>query len=145
MNLTPKLIDMIKSIECKKYLIISNHDRKNLRNKEFRDLFVSIKDIMTVRDGDKTIVLSHYPMVEWRNSRKDDAPYLGYLIHGHIHNNYTDEYRYMLRHHNALNAGADVNGLEPVTFEEMIENNLRFKLSVLGDEDKAHLLSSINE
>ena len=142
-----KLPYYAERLKGNKILITGNHDETWTRKKEHPNFayFYEVIDYKLDSIADHPITLCHYPMVEWRNSRKDDAPYLGYLIHGHIHNNYTDEYRYMLRHHNALNAGADVNGLEPVTFEEMIENNLRFKLSVLGDEDKTHLLSSINE
>jgi hypothetical protein len=43
---------------------------------------------------------------------------------------------------NALNAGVDINGFRPVTFDELLENNRRFKLDALSsDEDKRLLLS----
>lgn len=42
---------------------------------------------------------------------------------------------------NALNAGVDINGFRPVTFEELLENNLNFKLTALeNDEDRRILL-----
>lgn len=131
----------------KKILIIGNHDETWTRKKEHPNFacFDEVVDYKFDTVSEHPVTLCHYPMVEWRNSRKDDAPRLGYLIHGHIHNNYSEEYRYMLRHHNALNAGADVNNLEPVTFEELVENNLKFKLSVLSDEDKEYLLSSMKD
>lgn len=129
-----------------KILIAGNHDETWTRKREHLNFsyFAEVTDYKLDCIAQHPVTLCHYPMVEWRNSRQDDASYLGYLIHGHIHNNYSEEYRYMLRHHNALNAGADVNNLEPVTFKEMIENNLRFKLSVLPDDDKEYLLKSID-
>lgn len=132
-------------LKGKKILIAGNHDETWTRKKGHPNFscFEEVADYKFERANNHSLTLCHYPMVEWRNSRKEDAPYIGYMIHGHIHNNYSDEYRYMLRHHNALNAGADVNNFEPVTFEEMIENNLRFKLSVLNEEDAAYLLNSI--
>ncbi len=35
---------------------------------------------------------------------------------------------------NALNAGVDINGFIPVTFDELVENNLQFKLNALKSE-----------
>lgn len=130
-----------------KILIVGNHDETWTRKENHPNFacFDEVVDYKITCIFDRPVTLCHYPMVEWKNSRKDDSPRQGYLIHGHIHNNYSEEYRYMLRHPNALNAGADVNNLEPVTFEELVENNLRFKLSVLSDEDKAILLNSTND
>ncbi len=50
------------------------------------------------------------------------------MIHGHIHAN-TDADFWPLLHvrDNVLNAGVDINGYQPVTFDELVENNRRFK------------------
>ena len=88
------------------------------------------------------ITLCHYPMLEWNASRKDGEKRLGYLIHGHIHNRISEEYRPLYIKHNALNCGVDVNNFEPVSFKELLENNMRFKLSALtSEEDRAILLN----
>jgi calcineurin-like phosphoesterase family protein len=51
----------------------------------------------------------------------------GYMVYGHIHNNVRDDYWPLIaRRSRMLNAGADINNFEPVTFEEMIENNRAF-------------------
>ena len=69
---------------------------------------------------------------------------LGFLIHGHIHNRISSDYRQLYIRHNALNAGVDINGFAPVTFDELLENNLRFKLSALeSDADRELLLSGL--
>ena len=66
---------------------------------------------------------------------------MGYLIHGHIHNRVADEYRQLFLQFNALNAGVDVNAFAPVTFEELVENNLQFKLAALqAEQDRAQLM-----
>ncbi len=50
------------------------------------------------------------------------------MIHGHIHNDTTMDYWPMLvARDRVLNAGADVNNFEPVTFEELLINNQQFK------------------
>jgi calcineurin-like phosphoesterase family protein len=46
----------------------------------------------------------------------------GYMVHGHNHNNplgYADPY--------LLNAGVEINGYKPVTLDELVRNNERFK------------------
>jgi calcineurin-like phosphoesterase family protein len=81
-------------------------------------------------------------MLEWKSSREETRRKLGYLIHGHIHNRVAEEYRQLFLQFNALNAGVDVNFFEPVTFDELLENNLRFKLSALStQEDRDRLLA----
>ena len=50
------------------------------------------------------------------------------MIHGHIHNDKTaDFWPLIAARDNVLNAGVDVNGFCPVTFDELLENNRRFK------------------
>ena len=47
---------------------------------------------------------------------------------------------------NALNAGVDINSFEPVTFDELILNNMNFKLKALtSDEDRDYLKSKFVE
>ena len=55
----------LKQLKGRKHLIVGNHDEFMLKNPECRKQFVEIADILTVRDGDKTIVLCHYPFLEW--------------------------------------------------------------------------------
>ena len=50
------------------------------------------------------------------------------MIHGHIHANTEEDYWPLLRiRDRVLNAGVDINGYMPVTFDELLENNRRFK------------------
>jgi calcineurin-like phosphoesterase family protein len=51
-----------------------------------------------------------------------------YLIHGHVHLRTNEDWWHLLKNdERALNAGVDVNGYAPVTLEELIENNARYK------------------
>lgn len=50
------------------------------------------------------------------------------MIHGHIHNNTNSPYWPVIQNNpRLLNAGADINGFEPVSFDEMLANNECFK------------------
>lgn len=100
---------------------------------------------MEVHLNGHPITMCHYPMLEWRSSREESKRKLGYLIHGHIHNRIADEYRQLFLRFNALNAGVDINGYAPVNFDELLANNLNFKLSALDlKEDRDYLLTEYN-
>lgn len=122
----------------KKHLIIGNHDSGWMKNvKDMSQYFESVDNMLILNEDGKTICLSHYPMLEWPRSR---YAYQGvsYLIHGHLHNN-RECMAYKFIKNNlptALNCGVDVNGYEPVTFEELIENNNRWYGR--GNEDKEY-------
>lgn len=75
-----------------------------------------------VQDSGERIVLCHFPIAEWNGFHKG-----AYHIYGHIHNRKDGVYQYMRTLERALNAGCMLNGYEPVTFRELIENNKLYK------------------
>jgi len=53
-----------------------------------------------------------------------------YMVYGHIHNNTNDGFfPFICSMPNLLNAGVDVNDFQLVTFDELVENNMKFKES----------------
>ena len=99
----------------RKHLITGNHDKKNLRDPKFRSRFVEIKDMLTLKDNGRTIVLCHYPLAEW------DGMYRGALhFFGHIHNNENNTQKIMRTIKVAYNVGADILGFTPKTIDEII-------------------------
>lgn len=116
-------IEIVKQLKGRKHLIVGNHDGKLLRDKDFRDCFVSIKDKEEIVDNGKSIVLFHYPILEWNGYFRGT-----YHIYGHIHNNVKNKTWYFLANeYKALNAGVEVNDYKPVTFEELVKNNEVFR------------------
>lgn len=112
-------------LKGRKHLIIGNHDFKWMKNDPdtVRE-FVEVAPMLEVEDASRQLTLCHYPMMAWRNSGRD----FSWLIHGHIHNNTSDDFWPLLRSMpRALNAGVDINWFFPVTFEEMLANNERWK------------------
>ncbi len=102
--------------------------------------FSELLDSKVIEIQGHSVTLCHYPMLE-KNSRKYGSRKFGYLIHGHMHNRVLPLYDTLYSQGNALNAGADINGFEPVSFDELLANNERFKLSVLPNSvDKALFL-----
>lgn len=73
-------------------------------------------------DGQAFAPKAQYPMMSWLHMTRC------YMVFGHIHGNTDADYWPLIRENDLmLNAGADVNGFAPVTFEEMQENNYRHK------------------
>lgn len=117
----------LKQLKGRKHLIVGNHDfqwQKNIAN--INDYFESVSDMKVVRLGEKLITLCHYPLLEWNGSRraKNQQTSISWLIHGHIHNSRDNVFEYIRDNLPcALNCGVDINGFEPVTFEELLTNN----------------------
>ena len=135
----------MEQLAGKKILITGNHDSTWVKREECRAYFEEIHSYLEISLNGHPITMCHYPMLEWKSSRKETGRRLGYHIHGHIHNRISNEYNSLYVQFNALNAGADINGFVPVTFDELLENNMRFKLGALEEEkDKSILLAGYN-
>lgn len=117
----------LKQLKGRKHLIVGNHDfqwQKNIAN--INDYFESVSDMKVIRLGEKLITLCHYPLLEWNGSRraKNQQTSISWLIHGHIHNSRDNVFEYIRDNLPcALNCGVDINGFEPVAFEELLANN----------------------
>lgn len=86
-----KTIEIVKSLNGIKHLIVGNHDKKILRNRELQALFVEIAEYkeLSLPDG-KGIVLCHYPIPCFNNH------YYGwYHLYGHVHSSF--EWNMMLQ------------------------------------------------
>lgn len=109
----------LSKLKGRKHLVIGNHDGAILKKQVCRDQFVEIDKQLTVRDGDTTIFLFHYPVVEW------DGFYHGTIhFYGHIHNNYENATSKMaMSIPNAYNVGVDVLDYFPRTKDEIINHS----------------------
>lgn len=114
-----------------KHLILGNHDYSWLKRNSAGDIistpatafFESISLMKVVKEKGLFMTLCHYPMMTWQGTSQG-----GLMIFGHIHNNTNAAYWPLIKASpQMLNAGVDVNDFQPVTLEEMIENNVRFK------------------
>lgn len=115
--------DYLKKLNGNKILIVGNHDHTWMSQVNLDRAFASVVNLMTIKDGETSVVLCHYPMLSWRGSSRGSL-----MVHGHIHNNTNADYwPYLQSHTNILNAGVDVNNYMPVTLDELIANNAHFK------------------
>ncbi|MCD8003450.1 MAG: hypothetical protein LUG88_06020 [Clostridia bacterium] len=109
-----------------KNLIVGNHDGSWMDKVDLNRYFDSVNLMHETNDGKRPVTLCHYPMVSWKHDSRS------FMIHGHIHNDTTaDFFPFLLTRDNILNAGVDINGYKPVTFDELLENNRAFKKKCL--------------
>ncbi len=116
----------LERLNGKKILIKGNHDDTWLSNIAENEYFSQVTLMLELNLQGKMFTLCHYPLLEWQNSRKDGAKQ-GYLMHGHTHNRVSPKYEILYNTPNALNVGVDINDFSPVTLNELIENNKKFK------------------
>lgn len=113
---------ILKQLNGKKRLIAGNHDGSWMGKVELGRFFISVDHYLEISDGAHALTLCHYPLLTWKHAKKS------YMIHGHIHANTDADFWPLLRvRDNVLNAGVDINSFMPVTFDELLENNRRFK------------------
>ena len=122
---------ILRQLKGKKRLIVGNHDGSWMDKVDLNKYFASVDKFLEVSDGCHALTLCHYPMLSWKHAMRS------YMIHGHIHNDTrADFWPLLVARDNVLNAGVDINGYMPVTFDEMLENNRAFK-SLHGEREEA--------
>lgn len=120
--------EVLGQLKGKKRLIVGNHDTFWMRKVSLEKYFESVDSLLEISDGQHGLTLCHYPMLSWNHQRRT------YMIHGHIHNDTTmDFWPLIAARERVLNAGADINRFEPVSFDELLANNLRFKQEWAGE------------
>lgn len=76
-----KAVPILEQLKGRKHLIKGNHDR--CHDNKFRAQFVWIKDYAEIKDGERDVVLCHYPMPCFKNHF-----YGWYHLYAHVHNSF---------------------------------------------------------
>ena len=115
--------ECLAELKGRKHLITGNHDSSWMKKTDWPGFFESVNSLLTMKDNGRLVTLCHYPLMTWPDSRHDS-----YMVYGHIHNSTAAGFWPLIRDNpHMLNAGVDVNGFLPVTLDEMIQNNEKFK------------------
>ena len=120
----------LQRLNGKKFLTPGNHDEVWMKHIDVSSYFEDVALMMEIPYSKKhMITLCHYPMMSWKGDRNAS----GFMIHGHIHNRTDADYFPLIRSNpNMLNAGVEINGFKPVTFDELVKNNQKFKMSAVN-------------
>ncbi len=137
-------IEYLERIKPKKILIVGNHDRdwlKKLSEDEKARYFLGVYDQHTVKKQGIELHLNHYPRLAWNRSHFFAQ---SFSIVGHIHNmrESTVAARLFPEVRCQFNAGVEVNGFRPVTFEELVANNNAFYRFEYTDDEREALESA---
>lgn len=115
---------ILRRLKGRKRLVVGNHDSSWMGRVEISKYFVSVDNFLEITDGSRILTLCHYPLLTWKHEMRANS----FMIHGHIHANTEEDFWSLIRSRDrVLNAGVEINGYKPVTFEELLENNRRFK------------------
>lgn len=71
--------ELLAQMKGSKHLILGNHD--DVSDLRVRQQFVEICEYKQIRDGDKKLFLSHYPVMMWPGQHKGTI-----MLYGHLHN-----------------------------------------------------------
>lgn len=112
----------LRQLKGRLHLIIGNHDGKLLADEKALSYFQSVNEMKAILENGVYIQLCHYPLTDWNKKH-----YGSYHIHGHIHNAKSEAFHFLKNQEKALNAGCMINNYEPVTLDELIENNRKHK------------------
>ena len=104
-----------------KILIEGNHDRKALKDVNFRNAFTEIHKYLEITYDGHKIVMSHFPFLEW------DQMHRGSLhFHGHLHGGTTGQEQYRCK-----DMGMDATGKIVMLMEDAIA-------AIAGNQIKRH-------
>ena len=123
--------EILTLLKGKKHLIVGNHDSSWMDKVDLGKHFKSVSLMQELSGGQAGVTLCHYPLLSWKHAKRT------YMIHGHIHQNtQMDFWPLIAANDHILNAGVDINHFEPVTFEELLLNNCRFKSEWKQEKEK---------
>ena len=98
--------------QSKRYLILGNHDHKNIKDPNFAKFFNWIKDYHELTYNGKLHIMSHYPFYSWRASGRSSI-----MIHGHCHSNIDEINKGYYR----IDVGVDnpICGFAPISIDKI--------------------------
>ena len=118
---------VMEQLNGTKYLIIGNHDRKNVARGHIGAMWQDVADIMEISVADEEIsggyqklVLCHYPMLTWNGSHRGS-----WQLFGHVHGalDMSDKLS-----PNQMDVGVDSHLYAPISYEDIkiiiTKNNL---------------------
>lgn len=125
---------ILPKLNGKKFLIKGNHDLNHMPT-DIRNMFEGpVMGIKEIKDGDRTVIMSHYPLLSYKHDYDENV----YMLYGHVHCTMEfDAIKEAVKTVTAVNhkAGYDYKGqlyncwcgylnYAPATLDEIINNPL---------------------
>ena len=135
--------DILFALTGRKYLILGNHDIKNLRQ-GFMNRFELVTQQMTIRVGGQHIVLNHNPFLCYGGSYRDVWQLFGHVHSSPLSNTGLDHPRLKMLFPLQYDVGVDNNDFRPVSFAEVkakIEAQINTARAAAGIRDDSQTLN----
>lgn len=114
--------EVMQRLNGKKYLILGNHDYKNIR-KQYRELFVDVKPKMIMSIDGQEIILNHEPLLCFGG--QNDCRF--WQLFGHVHTQHSDRQGFDFERLKQMctptmyDVGVDFNNYTPINFKTLKE------------------------
>lgn len=112
--------DIISRLNGRIYLILGNHDMKNIRN-GFMSRFEMVTQQMTIRVGGQAVILNHNPFLAYGGAYRDVWQLFGHVHSGPLSHTGLDLPRLRMLFPMQYDVGVDNNDFRPVSFEKVKE------------------------
>ena len=135
--------DILFALTGRKYLILGNHDIKNLRQ-GFMNRFELVTQQMTIRVGKQHIVLNHNPFLCYGGSYRDVWQLFGHVHSGPLSHTGLDHSRLIMLFPLQYDVGVDNNDFRPVSFAKVkakIEAQVSMARAAAGIRDDSQALN----
>lgn len=109
-----RVADLLAGLNGEKHLIAGNNDGPATRDHAG---WASVRDYAEIEEGERRLVLCHYPLRSWNGMRRGAVN-----LHGHSHGKLAP----LLPRQ--FDVGVDVRGFRPVTLAELLARRDRRKL-----------------
>lgn len=110
--------DILSRLKGRKYLILGNHDMKNLK-KGYMSHFEYVSQQMTIRVDGQSIILNHNPFLTYGGSYRDVWQMFGHVHSGPFSRTGLDSPRLRMLFPLQYDAGVDNNEFRPISFAEV--------------------------
>jgi calcineurin-like phosphoesterase family protein len=105
-----KAVEYLRRLNGKKILVEGNHDRKLLKDAEFRAEFSEIHKYLDINYNGTKVVMFHYPIAEFDQQHRGAVH-----LHGHLHGGVSG-----IEHFRVLDVGMDSTGMIAISMEDAI-------------------------
>lgn len=110
--------DILHRLHGRKYLILGNHDMKNLRQ-GYMGLFEQVSQQMSIRVDGQSVILNHNPFLCYGGSYRDVWQLFGHVHSGPLSKTGLDLPRLKMLFPLQYDVGVDNNDFRPISFAEV--------------------------
>jgi calcineurin-like phosphoesterase family protein len=110
-----KAVELIRRLNGTKTLVVGNHDKKLIKDEEFRSCFVKIRDYVDISVNKTKVVMFHYPIAEWDQMHRGSVH-----LYGHLHGGVSGMEKYR-----CMDVGMDTNWCRPYKLDAVVDRCLK--------------------